>query len=102
MNRFFVCWYDSTTGEHGIEAGENGYAWDEIDEVCSHFRAEDNGLDYYVGDVTSNPVLPTWEEHKEAAELWTDQEPCASHIREAKLMAFIRRIKYVPFVAAKE
>jgi len=92
-SKFCVCWYDPITKEHGCEPGENNMDWAEADEVASHFRAEQNGLLYYVGDEYGDPAMPTFEEIIASMEVHQDMgwEDDPATARGRKLLQFTMR-----------
>lgn len=46
--------------------GEHGSSWHEMEEVACHYRNEDDGLMYYVGDKDGTPLGPDFKETVEA------------------------------------
>lgn len=78
MGNYSVCW-KADDGSFGVVAGETGMdSWAEAEEVCSVFRAEDTGDEFYVGDDNGNHVEPTVAEALETLDMLADGHSPAS------------------------
>lgn len=61
MGNYCVCWrdkdgYDIVLGEEGMDS------WAEAEEVCDAYRADQDGLEYYVGYPEGTPAAPGMSE----------------------------------------
>lgn len=80
-DKYWVCWRDEE--ETGAVPEEFGFSWAEAEEMAEHFRAEDDGLEYFVGDENGQPVYPS---RVEAMEILASDPPYAP--AEQKVLAY--------------
>lgn len=82
LSNFCVCWRDTHGDfvEQGVVHGETHMDWAEAEEVASYFRAEQDGLEYYVGHPNAVLARPPIEEAADILKYLKEQ----SHISPAE------------------